>query len=177
MSALRKTLMALGFMTAGALGAVTLSAVAQDAPDSGQWVSPYQALVQSMTPEQQDAFQAFRDSRRASAEENRAARDAEREQMKALLQADPIDRKAVLRTVEQRGEDRLANELDRTEELMDLLEYFTPEQRAQLAQMVERRRGRGGPGMRGPGMRGQGAGQGGYGRGGRGQGGYGQGGW
>jgi len=145
MSAIRNTLIALGFMGLGAVGIVALPAVA--GPGQG---SRAEALTEAGFSQEQIAeLQAMREERRQTAESMRAMRQVDRDEMVRALKGEiPLD--SVHDNIDERLAVRAAEAHLRVEQLVDFAQSLEPEQR----EVFVERFANGGPGRRGPGMRG-----------------------
>ncbi|NOY26072.1 MAG: hypothetical protein GXP62_09390 [Oligoflexia bacterium] len=166
MTTLRKTLMALGFMSIGAVGTLGLSAiaasdnlgpVAQSTQDQGPaqrmrggQPGPEQGLRMlgqamsrlDLSDDQQAALDSARDDIRLKMDAARQGGDEERQQMRQQMRQTLVDGTLTRKDVKSRIQDRMDQAEDlilyTADRIFDVYETLDDDQRAQLGNMLDR---------------------------------------
>ena len=148
---LRNTLFAAGFVSLGALGAVTGQAVARSGPAGGPGMgfghgafgqSGLASIIQELdlSPEQEAQAQALRDSLRDRFQDRRGAHREIRDQVVAALDAG--DRQALHQIVDEQLEARAQDMHASLDEVLDFWEGLSAEQQATAKDIIQEHRQR-----------------------------------
>lgn len=154
MTTIRTTLAAIGFMTLGAMGTASVTAMAERGGHGSRGSGHhFQMLLDGveLTESQEGLLEEMKSDMRAEREEHRSERGERGQTLVSLLESDTIDRQAMYDRIDEKLAERRELHIKRADFMMDFIETLDADQKAAMldnldeleARRDERREGAG----------------------------------